>query len=209
MADDELLEFNFGGVEPAVVGTYVTLPKGEYTMQCLSAEKCTSKTNKPMLKFVFAITNHPAYEGYSGNGTTIWHLLEKENAKFLLNSLMCLIPEKPWQQDGIKVPLSTLLQQVQGRPVNGIIDWKVDTYEGKDIVKNDLKGLKPYDASITPPVASEGNPPVLTKTSASETKQAASAGVPASEVNEFLSNFPGGTATPAATLASDFGLEPF
>jgi len=217
--DDDVLEFNFEGVEPATFGVFTKLPKGEYNLQVVSCEKFYAKTsandktpdpNKPGLHFVFSITNHPTYEGIE---QPFWQMLGKSNEKFLLNTLMCLIPEYDWKRNGIKIPMAAFVQKVVGRPCNGMIEWKINEYEGKRFIQNNLEALKPYDQGITQPVATEGNPPTLTDTSTSTVTKQASAGVSSSEVDSFLSDWPGGPA-PATTPTSSvtdfgFGDEPF
>jgi hypothetical protein len=101
------------------------------------------------------------------------------------------------------------------KPVNGIINWSINAgtgaNAGKKYVNNDIQGLKIYDTSITQPVATEGNPPVIdnSNSSVSPAAQQAAAGVPASEVQSFLdSAWPGATA-PTSSGSTDFGMEPF
>lgn len=215
--EDEVLVFDFEGVEPAVFGTFVSMPKGEYNLQCVSCEKFYAKAktgatkgepdpNKPGLKFTFSINAHPTFTGVE---ISIWHMLAKENQKFLLNTLMCLIPEFDWQQNGIKIPISQLMQRVQGRPCNGTIDWEINVSNGKKYVNNKLQGLKPFDQGVTQPMPSEGNPPTVVNDAASPVTNQASSGVSPDEVNSFLNDWPGGTATPAASPGDTFGLEPF
>lgn len=227
--EDEVLNFNFGDVEPATFGSFVAMPKGEYNLQCTSVEKFYAKSkqtgqpdpSKPGLRFNFIVTNHPVHTGVE---RSLWHVFpqtdNKDDWKYLLNTLMCLIPDENWQRDGIQMPLSKLFSLAQGRPVNGSIDWEINTVTKDGVtnkyVNNKLQGLKKFDPGITQPTATEGNPPILTNDTASPTAQAASAGVSQAEVQGFLNEWPGATSetssstTPApSTGASDFGLEPF
>jgi hypothetical protein len=217
--DDLVLELNFAGIEPATWGVYKKLPKGEYNVQVVSCEKFYAKDkttkepdpNKPGLHFVFSVTNHPEYEGTELH---YYQMLGKENYKFLLNTLMCLIPEMNWQQDGIKVPLSQLIAKVQGRPSNAFVDWEINAKDNKRYVNNVLQGLKPYDPSIKQPVAKEGDPPIIVNDAGSPVAQQAVGGVSREEAEAFLSSLPG-QETPAAAPSSApatsnfFGDEPF
>jgi hypothetical protein len=220
MADDETIEFNFEGVEPAVFGAFVVMPKGEYNLQCTGLRKyykgdkggtIQGDINQPGLEFTMTVSVHGIYEGKEFK---LYHPFKSENEKFLLNTLMCLLPDFDWQRNGLKIPLSALIERAVGRPANGLISWKVETYtkEGetkpRTIVKNELNSLKPFDQSITQPVATEGNPPILTSTEPSAIAQQAAAGVSPDEVNSFLNEWPGGSPAPAAP-ASGFGDEPF
>jgi hypothetical protein len=221
MSDDDILEFNFEGVEPATGSGWAAMPKGEYNLQCVGAEKFYAKAkngpnkgqpdpNRPGLRFNFVVTDHPVF---TGTERSIWHVFpaadKPDDWKYILNTLMCLIPEFDWQKNGIKIPMSALFQQVQNRPVNGMISWEVNVKDGKKYVNNSLDGLRKYDPSITQPVATENNPPVFDNSSVSPAAQQAAAGVPASEVQSFLdSAWPGATA-PAASGSADFGMEPF
>jgi hypothetical protein len=219
--DDDILEFDFEGVDPAVFGDWLALPKGEYNLQCVGAKKFltgeskgTPDPTKPNLAFKFVVINHPEYSGRELNELN--HSLGEKGRPFLLNTLMCLIPEIDWQGGALKqIRLSELIAKVNGRPVNGTISWSINNgtgdNAGKKYVNNDIQGLKMYDASIPQPVATEGNPPVIDNrnSSVSPTAQQAAAGVPASEVQSFLDNaWPGATA-PATSGSTDFGMEPF
>jgi hypothetical protein len=126
---------------------------------------------------------------------------------------MALIPEFPWQQGGIKVPISQLMQKVQGRPCNGLIEWEINTKNDRKYVNNNLTSIKPFDQGITQPVVTEGNPPTVVNDTPSAISQQAASGVTQSEVNEFLNQWPGGEATasttPAPSDSSNFFDEPF
>lgn len=220
MSDDDILEFDFEGVEPATFGDWQALPKGEYNLQCIGAKKFltgeskgTPDPSKPNLAFKFVVINHPEFTGRELKELN--HSLGEKGRPFLLNTLMCLIPEIDWQGGALKqVRLSELIVKVTDRPVNATITWSINAgtgeNAGKKYVNNDIQGLKQYDASITQPVATEGNPPVIDNrnSSVSPAAQAAASGVPANEVQSFLdSAWPG--ATDPAVGAQDFGLEPF
>lgn len=221
MADDDILEFDFEGVEPATFGDWRALPKGEYNLQCIGAKKFFTgesagkpDTSKPNLAFKFVVINHPEYTGRELKELN--HSLGEKSRQFLLNTLMCLIPEIDWQGGALKqIKLSELIAKVSGRPVNGTINWSINMgtgdNAGKKYVNNDIQGLKKYDESITQPVATEGNPPAPDNSSSvSPAAQAAASGVPANEVQSFLdSAWPGGATAPAASGSTDFGLEPF
>lgn len=218
--DDLVLELNFEGIEPASFGVFKKLPRGDYNVQVVSCQKFYAKDkttkepdpNKPGLHFVFSVTNHPDYEGTE---LGYWQMLGKENYPFLLNTLQCLIPEMNWQQNGIKVPLSQLILKVQGRPCNAYVDWEINAKDGKRYVNNTLKGLKPFDQSIKQPVATEGDPPIITNNAdTSPVAQQAAGGVSREEAEAFLSSLPGQetpTVPAPAPPASDnfFGDEPF
>lgn len=220
---NEVLDFDFVGVEPATFGDFRALPKGEYQLQCVGCTKYYTgeskgnpDPNKPNLLFDFRVINHPEYDGseFIGAGNGLSHSLLPASKGFLLNTLMALVPEKDWQQ-GIKMPLSELISLVKGRPVNGVIDWEINAgsgkHTGKRFVNNRIKSLKPYDATIPPPKATEGNPPVISNNAAntSPVAQQAAAGVPQSEVDSFLSSIPGDAGTPATQSSSGFDFEPF
>jgi hypothetical protein len=167
--------------------------------------------SNPGLEFTLVITGHPTYEGKE---MKLYHPLAKTNEQFLLNTLMCLVPDKPWQQNGIKVPLSELTRAVVGRPVNGLVDWKIEQgYKDstKKFVKNELTSLKKFDGSITQPMPTEGNPPVIINEPASGITQQAAGGVSPGEVNEFLNQWPGGTpsASTPAPAEGNFFSDPF
>lgn len=216
MSDPNVFEFDFEGVEPAVFGFKQKLPYGDYCLQVSSVDKFFAKTdgspdpNKPGLHFVFTITNHPMFEGQE---LPFWQMLGKKNEQYLLNTLECLVPEFNWRQNGIKIPISQLFQKLIGRPCNGYVSAKPDTYEGRTFIANKLEGLKKFDPSIPPTMPTEGNPPVLTQTQSSPTAQQAASGVSESEVNEFLGNWPGatpqGSSTPAPSDTGNFFSEPF
>lgn len=226
MADDEILEFNFAGVQPATWGEFRALPRGEYQLQCVECTKYytgeskgKADPSKPNLLFGFRVINHPDYEnseflGFKG----LSHSLLADSSKFLLNSLMCLIPEVDWDKNGIKIPLSQLMEKVKGATVNAVIDWEINNGTGdnanKRYVNNKIKALKKYDPTVPPPKATEGNPPIISNSNgASPIAQQAMAGVPADEVNSFLNDWPGGTPQPAAAVPapseSNFFDEPF
>jgi len=221
-SDDEVLEFDFEGVNPAVFTSFVAMPKGEYNLQCIGLRKYfkgdeggkkDGDTDKPGLEFTFSVTTHPSF---SGRELKIWHPFGESSRQFLLNTLMCVIPGPDWQQNGIKVPISQLKEQAAGRPCNGLVDWEITTGTNKNVgkrfVNSSLKSLKPFDPSITQPVATEGNPPVIdnSQSSVSATTQAAASGVPSDEVNAFLNSIPGSsptTNTPATGgSVLDFGF---
>jgi len=222
MSDDEVLEFDFEGVEPAIFGNWRAIPKGEYNLQCIGAKKFYTgeaagkpDTSKPNLAFKFVVTNHPEYTGRGLRELN--HSLGEKSRSFLLNTLMCLVPEVDWQGGGLKqMKLSELIQMVQNRPVNGTVNWCIDIgtgqHAGKKFVNNELQGLKVFNADIEQPVATEGNPPVIDNrnSAVSPTAQAAAAGVSQDEVASFLNSGPFGGAPEAAPASTGFGgLEPF
>lgn len=209
MSDDDILDFNFAGVEPAIPGAWTTLPKGEYQLQCNGARRFFTgegrgepDSNKPNLEFSFIVINHPNTD-YVGTEHKLFNSLSNNEwtRKFLLNTLMCLMPEIDWQKGGMQVPMSQLIQKVQGRMVNGLIEWEVSEKDGKKYVNNKLKALKKYDPTVAPPVATEGNPPSVVNTESSAVVKQANAGVSQDEVNSFLGEWPGGPA-PAAVAAN-------
>jgi len=215
---NEVLEFDFEGVEPATFSGRVAMPKGEYNLQCTAIRKyfkgdkggtVPGQQDKPGLEFTFAVNNHP---DYTGQEFKIWHPLSQEAKPFLLNTLTCLIPEFNWQANGIRVPLSQLIEKGRGRPCNGYIEWEINVSEKDDrkYVNNRLQNVKPFDQSITQPMPTEGNPPTVVNESASQiTKQAAS-GVSKEEVNQFLGQWDQSTGTPApAPSESNFFNDPF
>src|SRR5260221_14220347 len=108
--EDEVLEFNFEGVTPVVAGSFVAMPRGEYTLQCIGVSKFYAKNkegpnkgepnpNKPGLHFSFLVTMHPTFEGKEMG---LWHMLGESNMKFLLNTLMVLVPGFDWNKNGLK-----------------------------------------------------------------------------------------------------------
>lgn len=210
MSDDDILDLNFAGLEPAIPGAWATLPKGEYQLQCVGAKKFLTGENqnkpdpsKPNLEFTMMIINHPNAD-YVGTEWKLYHSLGNNewSRKFLLNSLMCLIPEVDWQKGGMQIPLSALVQKIQGRTSNGLIEWEINERDGKKYVNNKLKALKKYDPTVAPPVATEGNPPTVVNNEPSPTARQATAGVSQDEVNSFLGEWPGGPA-PAAVASNN------
>jgi hypothetical protein len=214
--DDEILDFDFAGIEPAMPGVFIALPKGEYQVQCVSAKKYFTgesrgnpDTSKPNLEFMLSIINHP---NYNGRELRLSHSLGESSRQFLLNTLMCLIPEADWQQAGLKIKLGELIQKLIGRTANGLVDWEITKSQksGYDIVVNNLVGLKRFDATVPPPMPSEGNPPIISRGSSTPVaKQAAQGVVSQNEVANFLNEWPGGDSKPAqptATPSTDFGF---
>ena len=219
MSDDDILEFDFEGVDPAVSGGRIALPRGEYNLQCTALRKYLKgdkggtqqgDPNNPGLAFTFVVNNHPEF---TGQEFKLYHPLGEKTRPFLLNTLMCLIPDKPWQSSGIKVPLSALIQQAVGRPCNGLIDWEINVSKETDrkYVNNNLTSLKAYDPTIIPPVATEGNPPTVVNDSPSALSQKAASGVSKEEVNEFLSGWDQSSTagTPAAPAPAPGGNDFF
>lgn len=219
MSDDELLEFNFEGVDPAAFGGRVAMPKGEYNLQCTALRKYykgdkggtqQGDNNHPGLEFTFAINNHPMF---TGQELKLWHPMAESNKQFLLNTLMAVIPGPDWQKDGIKIPLSGLIQQAVGRPCNGLIDWEINVKDDQKYVNNKLQSVKPFDQGISQPMPTEGNPPVIIRSESSAISRQAAGGVSKEEVNEFLGGWDqSSSGTPAATPPSDSGNffdEPF
>jgi len=217
---NEVLNFDFGDVEPAAPGMFVLIPSGEYQVQCIGGRKYfTGETsekagdpNKPNLEFKFSIINHPLYEGME---LKLSHSLGSSSRQFLLNTLMCLIPDKPWQQSGIQIPLGALLQAIQGRTTNSIVfhdDFKGK--EGNTVYIAKIKGLKKFDPTVPAPMPTDTNPPryMLEKNPTSPVQQQAAQGVVSpEETQQFINQWPGGSPPPAAPpstqgTAIDFGF---
>jgi len=218
---NEVISFDFAGIDPAEPGVFMLLPSGEYNMQCVGARKYYTgesknepDSTKPNLEFTLQIINHPQYTGIE---TKLSHSLLPAGRQFLLNTLMCLIPEKNWQQDGIKVPLGQLVDALRGKTCNAVTFH--DDFKGKDgrtVYVWKVKGLKKFDPTIVPPVVTDTNPPkymLEPQPPASPTTQQAAAGVAnPDDVQQFMQDWPGGTPSAAAPSQppADFGLgDPF
>ncbi len=219
---NEVISFDFADAEPAAPGAFILIPSGEYQLQCNGARKYFTgegknqpDSTKPNIEFQFTIINHPDYQGQE---MKLSHSLLPASRNFLLNTLMCLIPNKDWKQDGIKVPLGQLIQAVTGRPTNGVVYH--DDFTGKDgttVYLAKLKGLLPYDPTKPPPQVTDTNPPkyMLERNPAGPTQQQAASGVVSpQETQEFMNQWPGGQPPAPATSpqqgTADFGFdEPF
>lgn len=222
---NEVISFDFEGVDPAEPGLFVLLPSGEYNMQCTGARKYFTgeskgepDSTKPNLEFTFQIINHPQYAGIE---TKFSHSLLPAGRQFLLNTLMCLMPEKNWQQNGIKVPLGQLVQALQGKTCNAVTFH--DDFKGKDgrtVYIWKIKGLKKFDPTVPPPVVTDTNPPkymLEPQAPPSPVAQQAAAGVASqADVQQFMQDWPGGTpsgqptaSAPSQQAPADFGLDPF
>lgn len=217
---NEVITFDFGDVEPAEPGMYALIPSGEYQVQCVGARKYftgentdTPKLDKPNIEFKFTIISHPLYEGTE---LKLSHSLSHQGSRpFLLNTLMCLIPDKPWQQSGIQIPIGALIQGVQGRTTNAIVfhdDFKGK--EGNTVYIAKIKGLKKFDPTVAAPMPSETNPPqyMLQKSPPTPLQQQAAQGVVSpEETQQFINQWPGGSPppaqpTPSGGTAIDFGF---
>ncbi len=218
---NEVINFDFAGVDPAEPGVSFLLPSGEYNVQCVGARKYFTgesqnkpDSTKPNIEFMFQVINHPQYTGIE---TKLSHSLLPASRQFLLNTLMCLIPEKNWQQDGIKVPLGQLIEALKGKTANAVTFH--DDFRGKDgrtVYIWKIKGLKKFDPTVPSPILTDTNPPkymLEPQAPPSAVAQQAAQGVanPA-DVQQFMQDWPGGTPSAPApsTPPADFGLdEPF
>jgi hypothetical protein len=217
---EEMLDFDFVGVEPATSG-FTTLPAGEYNVQCVAAKKYYTgeakalaegrpiDTSKPNLEFSLIVINHP---DFNNEELRLSHSLGEKSRPFLLNTLMCLIPEVNWQQGGLKYKLGDLIRMLVGKTANATVDNEIakSMSTGNDYVRHTVKALKKYDPTVPPPKVTENNPPRIQKGNASPTQQAAAGGVVSpEETANFLNQWPGGTTpAPAPTegTAIDFGF---
>lgn len=220
---NEVIGFDFAGIDPAEPGVSILLPSGIYNVQCIGLRKYFTgesknepDSTKPNLEFKFQVINHPNYTGIE---TKLSHSLLPAGKQFLLQTLMCLLPEKNWQQDGIKVPLGQLAQAIQGKTANAVTFH--DDFKGKDgstVYIWKIKGLKPFDPTIVQPMPDENNPPkyMLEKQPPSPVAAQAAQGVATqADVQQFMQDWPGGTPSapttpsPSQQAPSDFGLDPF
>lgn len=221
---DEVINFNFGDVEPATPSMFTLIPSGEYQFQCVGLRKYNTgeakdpkgvgDVSKPNLEFKLQIINHTMYQGTE---LKLSHsVTDPKSRGFLLNTLLCLMPGPNWQRDGIQIPLSQLIQQVQGKTTNGVVFH--DSFKGTDgdtVYVAKIKGLKNFDPTVPPPMPTEDNPPkyMLEKRPAPAIQQQAAHGVSEADKANFLNQWPGGTApVPAPASAGnsesvlDFGF---